>query len=95
MATTSKTRQEKVAAERGNYARNWQAAVDLTEGSSQAVASGLRAFGNKLEVGKLLDVGADAGLVGAVLTGYVSYFDGMAKVAREVSERFRQTSPGS
>ena len=93
MAATSKTRQEKAAAERGNYVRNWEAAVDLTEGSSQAVASGLRAFGKKFEVGKILDVGADTGLVGAVLTGYVSYFDGMAKVAREVSEKFRETSP--
>ena len=92
MAPTGKSKQENVAAVRGNIVRNWQAAVDLTEGSSQAVANGLRAFGNKLEVGKLLDVGADTGLVGAVLTGYVSYFDGMAKVAREVSDRFRQTS---
>ena len=93
MAPTKKARQGSVAGAGGKLVRNWEAAINLTEGSSQAVASGLRAFGDKFEVRKILDVGADSGLVGAVLTGYVSYFDGMAKVAREVSEKFRETGP--
>jgi hypothetical protein len=95
MTRSEKTKQEKVQADAGTYARNWQAAVDLTEGSTQAIASGFRAFGNKLEVGKILDVSADTGLVGAVLTGYVSYFDSMAKVARDVAGKFRQTGSGT
>ncbi len=68
--------------------RSWKAAVDYMEGATQAVADGARTFQDRFEAGNLLDLSAKTGLVGALLDGYANYFDGMAKVSREVADRF-------
>lgn len=80
MAQTSKTKAEKSS----SVTKAWQAAVNLTEGSSAAMADGLRTFGKTLELKKFFDVQTEAGLVGAMLKGYGSYFSGMAKVSQDI-----------
>jgi hypothetical protein len=89
MTEASRGKQQKQGTVAGSYAKGWQAAVDYLEGSAQAAAHGFRSFQSQLDLKDLLDVGAESGLVGALLSGYASYFDGMAKVAHDVSQKFR------
>ncbi|MGC3999479.1 MAG: hypothetical protein QM767_19390 [Anaeromyxobacter sp.] len=77
------------AAGLGSMGKGVQAAVDYFEGTTQAVADGVRTFQDRFEMKSILDPGAETGLVGALLTGYARYFEGMAKVSSQAADKFK------
>jgi hypothetical protein len=68
--------------------KSLRAAADYYEGSARAVADGARAFQEQVQWKRALDPASRNGVVGAALTGYARWLDGMAKVARTAAERF-------
>jgi hypothetical protein len=68
--------------------KSLRVAADYYEGSARAVADGARAFQEQVQWKRALDPSSRNGVVGAALTGYARWLDGMAKVARSAAERF-------
>ena len=70
-----------------------RAAADYYEGSARAAADGARAFQEQVQWKRALDPSSRNGVVGAALTGYARWLDGMAKVARTAADRFAEDEP--
>ena len=64
-------------------------AVECIEGTLRAVGDGAQVFQRQVELKHLLEPGARSGLVGALISGSATYFEGMAKVANDVARGLR------
>jgi hypothetical protein len=65
------------------------AAVEYVEGTLRAAREGARAFRKQIQLKSLLDPGAKSGLVGSLITGYATYFEGVSKVMSNVAQKLR------
>ncbi len=68
-----------------------EAAVECVEGTLRAVSDGARAFQEQVELKRLLEPEGRSKLLGALVDGYATYFEGMAQVAGDLALRLRST----
>jgi hypothetical protein len=65
------------------------AALQYVEGTLRAAGEGARAFQKQVRLKDVLDPQSRSGLVGALINGYATYLEGVAKVTGEVARTLR------